>query len=339
MSLSLPIFPGFQPNQSFTQQPRPMRSPQWNYKKTQTWNNFSQRSVSGRTTTVKYWNNPLWLFEWKFGYLYDDPTNQNSFYSAAPIPSTDFQTLEAFFGYGMGRGNLFAFMPPNSLYGGTYGASGGTVTVANNQVTVSGLPAGTATALASYVGKLIYFYNFATATFLNGKYLYLVSVNTGSNTITCAITHAAYGPTSDTGTITVGQILAAPDANNNIEIVSSYGAYPSLTGQTYNNSWTSISESVQLMDTATLVLYDGAGTNITSHATIGLPNSTTPPAAYLPYAGYVAQFSTYTILSQPVTASFQFYYNCLFHEDEQEYENWMTMLWMCSTCKFDHVRV
>lgn len=338
MSVAYPIFPGFKPGRSFTAPPLPVRAPTWNYKEIPRFQNFRQVAVSGRSTVTKYWSNPLRDFEWKYGYIIDDPTNHNSFYPVA-IPHTDFQMLRGFFIAMQGSGTQFAYMPPEAKVGGTW-ASTGNVQVANNLVTFSTLPAGTATALAGSIGLPLYAFNFATATFLNTKYMYIYSVNTSSNTVTCSFTHGNYGPTTDTGVLTLGQLLADPDANDNTELVVTTGSYPNLTSvQTYAGTVVPVMESVQVIDTATFVLYDGAGTNITGHATLGAPNSITPPLAYTPYVGYVVQLGSYTPAALPLTASFTYFYLCRFSDDAQDFENYLTMLQMASSFRFQQVRI
>src|ERR1035441_1338380 len=93
MSISLPIFPGLAPGQSYVAPWQPIRAPKWNYKETMTWNNKKQQAVNGRVYVTKYWPNPLWQWEWTYGYIKDNPNDSNPFY-LYPIPATDFEVLK-----------------------------------------------------------------------------------------------------------------------------------------------------------------------------------------------------------------------------------------------------
>lgn len=339
MSISLPIFPGFKSGQSPIIPPSPVRGPTWNFKESLQFSNYRQKSVSGRTNVVKYYSNPLHLFEWTYGVLLNDPTSQNTgFYAnTAPIPATDYEILMGFYSAMQGGGNEFAFTPPDNLIGPTIGSVGTVQVIAPDQVIFSTLPGGSATLAQPYVGKYIFMTHFTAATFLNAKYALITSVNTGSNTITVRFTHANYGPTgSDVGTLILGQVLGTPDANNNVELVNTLGAYPTISGQVYNNASTLSNESVQLIDTSTLAVYDSTGATL--GFTLFAPTSTNPPLLYAPYPGYVIHFSS-TPTNLPLSAKFSLYYQCRFTEDLQEFENFSAMLWLASSVKFEQVRV
>lgn len=328
MSLSIPVFPGFKPGQSFTPPGVPVRAPTWNYKEGFRYNNDRQPAVNGRVTVIKYWPNPLRTFEWRYGYMRDDPTNLNSFYPH-PIGATDFRTLLGFYTGMQAGGTEFAFQPPNNVVMRPY--IGSTVQVANNIVTFSGLLAGAAAAIQPYIGWPLYAYNFSGASFLNGYYLPITGVNTTSNTVSCAFTHANYGPTADVGLITLGQVLGSPDSNNNIELVHTIGRYPTLPLPATPPFATNSNESVQLIDTTTLKVYDGQGSDLGGTYTLALPGTVAP------YSGYVLEFGASAPAHLPVSAQFSFYYLCRFSDDTQEYENFLTMLWSASTVKFEQV--
>ena len=333
MSLAVPIFPGFKPGKSYVAPGLPVGAPTWSYKETRSFKNFEQVSVSGRSTVTSYWSNPLRIFEWKYGYIFNNPVNHNPFYPVA-IPHTDYEMLMGFFTGMQGIANQFAYTPPSYQVGGTWSVGG--VTLTGSQVTFSSLPAGTAAALASKIGLPLIPYNTLSAA-INGKYMYIASVDLVSNTVTCTFTASAntYGAG---GIITTGQTLSNLDANGNTELVYTSGSYPNLTGQTYAGTVVPVTESVQLIDAPTLVVYDGTGANITSHMTLIAPNSVSPPLSYTPYVGYVLEFAAYTPAAYPLTASFNMYYLCRFAEDELETENFLTMLELASTVKFKQVR-
>lgn len=337
MSVGYPIFPGFKPGHSTIAPPMPIRAPKWNYKESLNWENYPQRSVSGRTTVTKYWSNPLRNFEWTYGYIVDNPLNPNSFYAQtdlAVVPNTDFEMLKAFYNGMQGTGNQFAFTPPYYKVGGTWKIGG--ITFAAASVTFTGLPAGTAVALASSVGLPLLVLNSASSA-INGLYLTILSVNTGSNTVTCAYSGGS-GSVGAAGVITFGAVLQNPDANNNVELTYTSGSYPNLSGESYAGSVVTVVESVQLIDTSTLVVYDGNGNNINGDYTLAAPNSITPPLVYAPYVGYVLQFGSNTI-TPPITATYSLYYLCRFSEDTQQFENFLTMLWMASTIKWQQERI
>ena len=331
MSVAYPIFPGFKPGQSMTAPPLPIRAPTWNYKESLHFQNYGQVAVSGRKTVTKYWSNPLHSWEWKYGYIKDSPTDHNNFYPVA-VPSTDFQMLEAFYAGMQGSGNQFAYEPPYYQVGGTWPVTA--VSIAGNLVTFTA--AGAGTALASSIGLPLQALNTAVGA-IDGQYMYIASVS-GANTVVCKFVTS---PTSggSGGVITLGQVLTNPDSNDNVELVYTLGAYPTLSGQSYGGSVVPVTESVQLIDTATLVVYDGAGTNITSDMTLAVPNSVTPPLAYMPYVGYVLQFGSFTPAVLPLTAKFNMYYLSRFSEDTLEADNFLTLLWSVSTFKFEQDRL
>jgi hypothetical protein len=330
VSVGYPIFPGFKPGKTFTVPPAPVRSPTWNFKETFKFQNFLQQAVSGRTTVIKYWSNPLRLFEWKYGYIKDNPLDQNAFYPVA-IPSTDFDMLKGFFIGMQGMGNEFAYTPPGYQSGGTWPVTA--VAISGTVVTFTATGAGTA--LAAKVGYPILALNTGIAG-INNQYMYVTSTS-GANTVVCSFTGAS-GSAGTAGCITIGNVLANPDANDNVELTYTSGSYPNLSGTSYAGTVVPVVESVQLIDPTTLVVYDGNGLNITSDMTLAAPNSVNPPTVYAPYVGYVLQFGTFTPAALPLTASFNLYFLCRFAEDMQEYENFMAACWL-ATIKFQQIRI
>jgi hypothetical protein len=73
--------------------------------------------------------------------------------------------------------------------------------------------------------------------------------------------------------------------------------------------------------------------------TLAVPNSVTPPLAYMPYVGYVLQFGSFTPAVLPLTAKFNMYYLSRFSEDTLEADNFLTLLWSVSTFKFEQDRL
>lgn len=326
LSTALSIFPGFKPGQSFVPPAKPVRSPTWNYKETAKWNNSRQQAVNGRVSVVKYWINPLWSWEWVYGYLYDDPSGAaynlglNPFYPQ-PIPATDFGILKGFYN-GMQGGNLFAYQPPDSVVGGSM-----TVTA------VSGANAGTNGLFTLYgtntasLGQIASISGLGTATFLNSQNLEILACS--ANWIMVYFAHANYALATDSGTVFCGQPLAAADVNNNSELVHTIGSYPTLPLTGTPPAHTLVTESVQLIESSTLVV----------KANGAAPPSYTVAAAdtVAPYQGLVLQFSS--VPTPPITWAGNFYYPARFSEDTQDYDNFLSMLFACSKCAFEGDRL
>lgn len=327
LTTNVPIFPGFQPGQTFVPPGTPIRAPKWNYKVTAQYKNFKQRAVNGLTRTTKYWPNRLRLFEWTYGYLYDDPTGvaynlgpHSSFYSQ-PIPATDFQILDSFYGSLFGGGDQFLFQPPDSVVGGsaTINAVFGSGNFWTLFFTTSPLFA---------LGLYATFTGLTLATFLNGQTLEVLA--TGPNSITVYFVHAPQAKAAETGSAFVGQLLEPVDSNNNTELRRTIGSFPNLplTGTPY--SMTQVTESVQVINTTGLHVYAN-GVNVDGSYTI------TAADTVAPYSGLVLTFGAPP--TPPLIAGFPYYFPCRFSEDTQEYENWLTMLYMASAVKFEQDRI
>lgn len=325
MSLSYPVFPGFKPGQSFTQPGNPVRSPQWNYKETPQFNNYRQRSVNGIIRTVKYWPNPMRIFEWRYGYIYDDPSGQaynlglNKFYPV-PIPATDFEVLNGFFCGMQGGGNQFLYQPPDYVIGQSL-----TITAIQGSGDLFTIfYSGTAAPIRS--GLYAVFTAIGTATFLNGHSLEILY--TGPGSITVFFSHADYPKAADTGSLVIGQLLAA-DANNSAELVHLIGAYPTIPLTGTPPVTTPVTESVQVIDASTLTVLANAA---------AAPSYTLEAADTIAgYPGIVLSFSSAP--TAPIVAGYNYYYICRFSEDTIDYENFMTMLNLCSKLSFEQDRI
>jgi hypothetical protein len=325
MSLGYPVFPGFKPGQSFTPPGTPVRSPQWNYKESPRFSNYKQQTVNGITRTVKYWPNPLRTFEWRYGYIYDDPSGiayglgLNQFYPE-PIPATDFETLNGFFCGMQGTGTQFLFQPPDYVVGQslTITAIEGT----SDEFTI--FYSGTVPPIRA--GLYAVFSGIGTFTALNGQSLQVLY--TGPNSVTVWFSHANYAKTADTGTMKIGQLLTV-DANNNAELRHLIGSYPTIPLTGTPPAVTMVTESVQVIDSTTLsVLAAGsAAPSYTLEAADTIAN----------YPGLVLSFSSTP--SPPVVALFNYYYICRFAEDMLEFENFLTMLYLCSKISFEQDRI
>jgi hypothetical protein len=121
----------------------------------------------------------------------------------------------------------------------------------------------------------------------------------------------------------VTQALTNPDANNNVELVHQIGGYP------YNGSMVQVTEAVQVIDNASLIVY--ANGTPTGAYSLQAANSISP------YQGIVLHFTGTP--ATPITATFNYYYLCRYSEDTQDYENFMAMLWGCSSVKIEQVRI
>lgn len=324
MSISFPIFPTLAPGQSYTVPGEPLRGPGWSIKKTPTWSNERQQTTSGRTLVVKYWVNPLWKWEFTYEVMFDNPNFSNGFYTT-PFPATDFEIMQGFFCGMEGQGNEFAYQPPDSVRGGSFTIT--SVFVGTVNVAVLGInPSVPVTRLR--LGDSLHITGLSVVTGLNTENGTVIGIDPVNSKITLSITIATHAFTADSGTAVGGQPLSALDASGNVEIVNTIGAYPNtLVASPVINS---VVESVQLVDTSTIIIY-GNGTNVTGSATFAAADSIAP------YQGVVAQFGL-TSVATPITASFSYYYLCRFSEDTQEFENFMAMLWK-ATVKIDQVRM
>lgn len=323
LTTNVPILPGFAPGRSTNLPVYPVRGPNWSIKATSKWNNVRQQSVGGRITVVKYWSAPLWEWEWAYDVILDNPSSQNPLYTT-PIPYTDFQILSGFFNDRQGGGNEFAFQPPDSVVGGTFSiikVSGSsnlwTLYVANNTI---------------QAGLYACFSGLTVATFLNTQNPIQVLVSTPTYIVVYFSHAGTINLQSETGSVFAGQLLAAEDPTNSTQLIHQTGGYPIFPLSGTPISTTQITEPVQIIDSASLVMTWGTGASIPSG------NITIQPADSIPgYPGLVVTTSIgYT---PPILASFNYYYLCRFTEDSQDYENFMAMLWSCGAFKFEQVRI
>jgi hypothetical protein len=98
-----PIFPLASPIQT-----QPVRSVGWNVHQVMNWSNMVHRSANGgRLAVPLYPNNPLWSWEFTYGYIKDDPNDV----LAANVPYTDLQILKAFYFMQKGAGFEFLYKP------------------------------------------------------------------------------------------------------------------------------------------------------------------------------------------------------------------------------------
>lgn len=341
MSIPYSVLPIALPGQSYFPIATPT-SPGWSVKESFTWNNHKYQSVSGRTFVVKYWNSPLHKWEFVYEVLANDPSKLNGYYSA-PVPMTQFETLKGFYCGMQGSGNMFAYQPADSLRG-TGNLSGHSLNVVATQVIQNSfailyIDPSTPNITPVRLGDRLNFSGFSVATYLNGQNGIVVFNNPVASGTVLGNSYSAQlivqtvtggvqplqGP--DTGNAAGGQPLASPDANHNIELVNNIGYYPTTIAP--GPAVLASTEAVQLIDTATLFLFDSTGATFS----YTLHN----PSTVAPYQGYVM-----TVIGSPVppmSASFRYYYLCRFSEDTQEFENFMTMLWSCSSLKVDQVRI
>jgi hypothetical protein len=325
MAIAYPIFPIQLPGQSFIQPAQPIRGgPSWNVKQTATFNNHKYMAVNGRSLVVKYWNNPLWKWEFIYEQLFNNPSNPNAYYPV-PIPETDFEMLSGFYVGMQGQGNIFAYQPPDSARGGTFIVV--SVVVNTPNVAILGISGGSPLTQLR-LGDGLHCSTFSVATYLNGQNGTVIAFDVVNSFITLSIpTGGTHALVTDSGLAIGGQPLSAPDANNNIEVVHTIGGYPSTLSTSPIN--TLVTESVQVLELTSpppVVYSNGSSVSYTILA----PESTSP------YQGYVFHFSSTP--ATPITAYFNYYYPCRFAEDTQEYENFMTMLWSCSAVKISQTR-
>jgi hypothetical protein len=278
---------------------------------------------------VKYWSNPLWQWEWNYEAILDNKLKGNPYYNL-PIPYTDFEILKGFYNAMQGGGNLFLFQPPDSVIGGSM--AGGVIT--SVQITGGNLvtfkinnSSGIAKAGLQMIPS-----GLTGASFLNAQTLPILYAD--ATTVQCLFTHSNYGPTADSGTAVVGQLLADTvqnplDSNWYTELVHLIGGYPTIPITGTPSATTPVTESVQVVQLTGLHVYAG-GASVSPTGIIGA--NQTPP-----YTGITLQFNADQ--TSPLVWYGQFYYVCRFPEDVAEWENFSAMLWMQKSFKFEQVRI
>src|SRR6202007_1095355 len=194
LTTNVAIFPGFAPGQNFVKPDQPVRGPGWSVKQTSRFNNFRQQTVNGRMLVVKYWNNPLWLWEWVYDVILDNPLIQNPYFSL-PIPYTDFEILKGFYNSMQGGGNEFLYQPPDFQIGGSL--PGGEITSVKVTSNIVTFILNNASGIAN-AGLQIIPSGLTGASFLNGQSIPILYAD--PTTVKCSFTHANYGPTDDSGT-------------------------------------------------------------------------------------------------------------------------------------------
>lgn len=323
LTTAVPIFPGFKPGRSWTAPGVPSRAPTWHWKETPKWNNSRQQATNGHMSVVKYWDNPLWDFEWTYGYIKDNPTDLNPYYPR-PIPATDLDVLRGFHGAMQGGGNQFLYQAPDSTYGGTMTVTGvASVPGVSNLFNIYGTNFASLGHMVSIPSSAL-----TNATFLNGKNLTILGGGYGFGYITVYVSSGTYAFTADTGTVFCGQLLSV-DGNNNAELTHTYGAYPTIPLTGTPPAYTLTTESVQVIDSSTLTVW--ANGAVTSGYTLAAAD--TIPG----YEGLVVQFPSAP--TAPVVASFNWFYLCRFSEDSLEWDNFLTMLYACSKFEFEQDRI
>jgi hypothetical protein len=85
----------------------------WSVIRTPQFSTIINESASGRRIRLPLWKNPLWTFQFTYGYMWDDPANIGS-----GNTYTDFQTLVGFFLQMQGQGQDFAYQPADSVVTG-----------------------------------------------------------------------------------------------------------------------------------------------------------------------------------------------------------------------------
>jgi hypothetical protein len=305
----------------------------WSVKKSAKYFSIPQQSTSGVSTVVILARNPEWHWEFTFEILLDNPNQPNSFYTI-PFPATDIEELTSFYSSAQGAGK-FAYQPPDSARGGTF-----VVTTVN--VPTNGLVAITtdgATPVTNLkLGDILVGNSFSLATYLNRAAATVVGINPLISAFTIAVsTSGIHAPVTDNGQMVGGQPLIV--TNNTCELVSTIGTVPLTITSSPSTSLTV--EAVQLIDKETLTFYSN-GVRLLNY-TIDRTFALTGRAMYIakgkgvsPYQGISVSFlSTPT---NPVTASYNYYYLCKFSDDTQEYDNFVATLWACSSIKIQQTK-
>lgn len=296
----------------------------WSLKKTEQWKTIRQEA-NRRVVKLPQYNNPLFQWELKWGYVNDgwpgaiQPTQQSN------VPYSDFKVLRSLYFQAKGQGNEFYFQPPDAIvagqaipapdannnsevvhtYGGyplpftTFNLAVTNVVILNNVLTV------TVSSLSTLaVGMGILFAGIGTATFLNNQTVQVTSIKPGSVTFSAPFAHANYSSTPDTGTASVVSYMQP------------------------------VNESVQ-------VLAGGALTSIFVNGSAASNYTLAAPSTVAPYDGYVIQWNStggsIPVSTDSIIANYTYYYDCEFGEDSLEYENFMPYLWKVGALKFQQV--
>lgn len=330
----LPVLPVLASGQSTIPPVGGVRGPGWSIKKNPTYFNILQQASSGRTTVVTLARNPQWHWEFTFEVILDDPNKANPFFTI-PLPATDLEQLTSFYSSVQGSGT-FAYQPPDSARGGSFKAT-------SVYVPVDGLASittdGSVPVTYLRLGDILVGSGFTTATYLNGATATVVGINPLINAYTVSlITSGTHPFTSDSGKMQGGQPVTV-DGNNFCELVNTIGSYPlTITGSPATSMTV---EAIQLIDKDTFGFYaNGAffpNYRITKDYSLsGRALYVTKGQGVAPYQGITVQFNS--VPPAPVTATYNYYYLCKFSEDTQDYQNFITLLWSCSSLKIQQTK-
>jgi hypothetical protein len=295
-----------------------LRGLTWNVKRAPLYNNIVHESSNGHRISVAQYTNPLWQWEWMWGYLKNNPFDIQS----ATSPYTDLKVLEAFYQYTLGQSGEFLYAPSDSVFGGSAAVT--SVAIASNVATLLVNNSYQPGMWASFTGL-------TGGSFLNGKSAQLLA--TTPTSISFAFTHANYGPAADSGTAIAGSLLLHPDAGNNTELTHMLGGIPAAYAP--GGIALLVSESVQELNGAFPVIYVNGTAKFR-----GTDYNFSGPSTVAPYDGCVITWTGYAV--QPtdvIVAAYTYFYHCVFAEDSLDFENFLYNLWQLKSLKFKQIRI
>jgi hypothetical protein len=269
--------------------------------KTPEFRTLDQTASNGASVSIPQYVNPIWHFTLVYNYLDDLWLSPNN--TLAYAPYTDFQTLMGFFLARRGKGDDFLFLDstdysPAGVRGGVWRPNTlfptGSVIIDRNghaQLATTGGTSGT-----DYP-----------------------QFSTGGTTTTDGVTTVTLTPViwTDQGFFPKGW----PNAPVQLSVVQdAAGNYYSPIQRSVGGLFT---EDITDLVPNTLQVYEnGSPTPQFAPYRIGGPGLGVPGASY---GGlYLAWTNAPT---QPVTATFQFYFRLKFEEDTQDFEQWLQNIW------------
>lgn len=265
----------------------------WTILRTPQFNTIVQKSAAGYTVTIDQSQNPIWHNVLIYEYLYGNFPSPNNIVPNQPF--SDIDTLTGFFLARYGKFDDFLFPDP-TFY------------------TASGIQSGVWQPLRVFPAKSV-----------------IIDGNGHAQLVTSAAgtSGATYPAFSTTGGVTVDGTLnwtdkgyfptGWPNAPVTLPVVQD------ASGNYYSPIQRSIGglyqEDITDLVPNTLQVYVAGGA--TSAYTIGGPGLAVPGASYMGlYLSWGAAAPT-----QPVTATFNFYFRMRFEEDNQDFEQWAQQLY------------
>lgn len=253
--------------------------------------------VSGREVRASFMQYPLWDFELTFEFLKDSVDEQ------------DLNDIMGFYLKQLGRFNAWLYKDPNDYHAVAqqFGVGDG---VTLEYLAMRGLGG-----FYEPVGQ----FNFdVLATFLASS----VDIMTETVDINTDALPTGYGPIKLTtsGTLPTGLL-----STKNYWIINAGNGLVKFA----------LSKALALAGTAVNLTAIGSGTNTIANSVAVYDNGTlVDPSDYTLVAPNRILFDVAPTVAHVLTADFDYYFQCRFSEDQQDYENFMFQLWTLQECTF-----